>query len=186
MKLRTYLEHNKVIASVRSFEELHKLKETAVTTVFLVRSSLKNIEEFASYCEKESIDLFIYFDMIKGFSQEKEAVAHLLKLCPHIKGIVSNKAHIIREAMGQGIFGIFTIFLLDSYGLKQGIKVIEGVDPDGINVAPGILYRSIENLSKQFNIPVISSGLIETKEDMERLFTAGATALSTSKWELWL
>ncbi len=184
MKLYHLFHPFSVIASVRNEKEMDEAVRNNVKNVFLVRSSIHDVDWFCMMADENDINLFIYFDMIKGLSQDKEAVQFVVENL-NFTGIVSNKAHIVKEAMNFKTFAILTLFLLDSYAIKQGTKILKDLKPDAINIAPGVIPKIVDQFINEVNIPVITSGLITEKEEIRQLLDAGATAVSTSNQELW-
>lgn len=184
MKLHHLLSPFSVIASVRNMKKMNAAIQQGVKHVFLVRSTLNELTEYAKIAEANNNHLYVYFDMIRGVSNDKEAIIFLNN---HVKisGIVSNKAHIVNEAMNQGLYGIFTFFLLDSYSLKLGGKAIRDLQPDAVNVVPGNLPSTIEEMIQEFDIPIIASGLIKNPSEVQALYHAGCSAISSSTNELW-
>lgn len=173
-----------MIGAVKTELDMAKAVRMGVRHVFLVRSTLTEIREYSKQAERNGMHLFVYFDMIRGLSQDKEAVQFLTQEVK-ISGLVSNKAHVVKEAKRLGLYGILTMFLLDSYSLELGGKVINELQPDAVNIAPGNLPKSIRKLSDEFDIPFIASGLVTLPEEVKDLYEAGACAVSTSHSELW-
>ncbi|MCU6712855.1 glycerol-3-phosphate responsive antiterminator [Paenibacillus sp. J5C_2022] len=184
MKLHHLLSPFSVIAAVKTELDMARAERTGVRNVFLVRSTLNELRAYSKQAEKSGMRLFVYFDMIRGLSQDKEAVQFLLNEVA-VCGIVSNKAHIVKEAKRLGVFGILTMFLLDSHSLELSGKVINELQPDAINIAPGNLPKNVRELSEQYDVPIIASGLITLPEEVGKLYEAGACAVSTSQSELW-
>lgn len=184
MKLHHLFSPFSVIAAVKTELDMARAERMGVRNVFLVRSTLNELKAYSKQAEKSGMRLFVYFDMIRGLSQDKEAVQFLLNEVA-VCGIVSNKAHVVKEAKRLGVFGILTMFLLDSYSLELSGKVINEVQPDAINIAPGNLPKNVRELSEQYDVPIIASGLITLPEEVGKLYEAGACAVSTSQSELW-
>ncbi|MBR2567663.1 MAG: glycerol-3-phosphate responsive antiterminator [Paenibacillus sp.] len=184
MKLHHLFSPFTVIAAVKTELDMARAERMGVRNIFLVRSSLSELKAYSKQVEKNGMRLFVYFDMIRGLSQDKEAVQFLLNEV-QVCGLVSNKAHVVKEAKRLGVYGILTMFLLDSYSLELSGKVINDLQPDAINIAPGNLPKNVRELSEQYDVPIIASGLITLPEEVGKLYEAGACAVSTSQSELW-
>ena len=50
---------------------------------------------------------------------------------------------------------------------------------------PGVMPKVIRQMTEKLSVPVIAGGLISDKEDIIAALDAGATAISTTKEELW-
>jgi glycerol uptake operon antiterminator len=57
--------------------------------------------------------------------------------------------------------------------------------PDAIEILPGILPRIITHLKQRMTVPLIAGGLIQTVGEVEKILASGATAISTTRQELW-
>ncbi len=51
---------------------------------------------------------------------------------------------------------------------------------------PGIMPSIIKQLAEEIEFPIIAGGLIQTREDAEVAIRAGASAISTSHYEVWI
>lgn len=51
---------------------------------------------------------------------------------------------------------------------------------------PGILPKVIKRINEEFsNLPIICGGLIDEKDEIIKVLSSGAMAVSTSKFEIW-
>jgi glycerol uptake operon antiterminator len=63
---------------------------------------------------------------------------------------------------------------------------VESTQPNGVELMPGIMEKVIQLFAETFeHIPIIASGLIQTKEEAANGLRAGATSLSVSNPALW-
>lgn len=76
-------------------------------------------------------------------------------------------------------------FILDSRSVSTAFESIKTSKPDMIEIMPGLMTRQITYFADSTDIPVIAGGLIETKDDVISALSAGASAISTSRSELW-
>ena len=51
---------------------------------------------------------------------------------------------------------------------------------------PGIMPSIIKQLAEEIKFPIIAGGLIQTREDAEIAIRSGASAISTSHYEVWI
>jgi glycerol uptake operon antiterminator len=54
-----------------------------------------------------------------------------------------------------------------------------------IEIMPGVVPKALKILKQRLDIPIISGGLIDTKEEIIEALNAGAIAVSTSNKDLW-
>jgi len=74
--------------------------------------------------------------------------------------------------------------MLDSMALENAYHNIDYSNPDLIEILPGIATKSFCLVKKHSNIPIIAGGLIRTKQDIIDAISEGATAISSSRFEL--
>src|SRR5699024_1850482 len=130
--INSLLKTNKVCAACKP-GNMATVYETDVSGAILMNGTLNyyinNVEEL-KVCPKP---LFIHTDLIKGLSNDKEAIHFIAKdLQP--AGIVSTKSGMIRTAKSEGLLTIMRIFLIDTSCLKNAIKHIIESKPDAIEI----------------------------------------------------
>ncbi len=144
-------------------------------------AQLKNICQMA----KQKGKLMIYhIDMIHGIKNDDYATEYI---CQEYKpyGIISTKSNVILKAKQKGVIAVQRIFLLDSHALEKSYRLIEKTKPDYIEVLPGTMPWMIKEVKERLNTPIFAGGLIRTPEEVANAIEAGATAITTSKMDLW-
>jgi len=178
------IEGNPIIAAVRSEEDLEYAVNTTVSTIFLLHADIFNLSPFVEKARNSGKNIFIHMDMLEGIGKDNKAIDYIHReIRPD--GIISTKSSHIKYAMEKGLFAIQRVFLIDSQSYKQSVKSILTVQPDMVEVLPGIMPGIIRRISGRLSIPVIAGGLIESKDDVIQILGSGAMAISTSKKELW-
>jgi len=144
-------------------------------------AQLKNINEMAKQHGKKMI---YHVDMIQGLKSDDYSTEYL---CQEYKpyGLISTKSSVILKAKAKGVLAVQRIFLIDSHALEKSYKLIEKTRPDFIEVLPGAMPWMIREVKERVNIPIFAGGLIRTSEEVKSALDAGATAITTSKRELW-
>ena len=56
---------------------------------------------------------------------------------------------------------------------------------DAIEILPGVMPKIIKQIVEISTLPIIAGGLIQDKEDIMLALQAGATAVSSTKKEIW-
>ncbi len=69
--------------------------------------------------------------------------------------------------------------------MEKSCHLLGKTKPDYIEVLPGALTDMIAEVRDRTGIPILAGGFIRTVADVERALEAGATAITTSKKELW-
>lgn len=83
------------------------------------------------------------------------------------------------------MYAVHRFFVLDSRSLENIRRQSAASKPDCIEILPGIMPKVIKRIVQHQHIPVIAGGLIDDKEDIMTALKAGATAISTTRQELW-
>ncbi len=69
--------------------------------------------------------------------------------------------------------------------MEKSCNLLDKTKPDYIEVLPGALTDVIAEVKERTGVPILAGGFIRTVDDVERALNAGATAITTSKRELW-
>ena len=167
--------------SMREFERF--LASSYEIGVFLDMhiAQLKNISLMAKQFGKKMI---YHVDLIHGIKNDEYATEYI---CQEYKpfGVISTKSSVILKAKQKGTIAVQRIFLLDTHALEKSYSLIEKTRPDYIEVLPGAMPWMIKEVKERVNTPIFAGGLIRTSEEVENALKAGATAITTSKRDLW-
>lgn len=144
-------------------------------------AQLKNINAMAKQYGKKMI---YHVDMIQGLKSDDYSTEYL---CQEYKpyGLISTKSSVILKAKQKGVLAVQRVFLIDSHALEKSYKLIQKTRPDYIEVLPGAMPWMIKEVKERVNIPIFAGGLIRTSEEVKNALDAGATAITTSKRDLW-
>ncbi|EUJ17795.1 glycerol uptake responsive antiterminator [Listeria aquatica FSL S10-1188] len=168
----------------KDIEKIAELKNSGHYMVMLEThvAQLKSLVTFASSTGKK---VLLHADLINGLKNDDYAIDFL---CQEIRpaGIISTRGNVILKAKQHKVLAIQRLFMIDSSANTKGKALIQKVQPDAIELLPGILPEQIENMIREMKIPVIAGGLIEREEQVQQALLAGATAITTSDKKLWL
>jgi glycerol uptake operon antiterminator len=144
-------------------------------------AQIKHISRMAKELDKKMI---YHIDLIHGIKHDEFATEYI---CQEFKpyGLISTKANVIQKAKQNGVVAVQRMFLIDSHAIEKSYKLIKKAQPDFLEVLPGAMPKMITEVKEQVNIPIFAGGLIRTTEDVLAALNAGATAITTSKCELW-
>ncbi|TDF98652.1 glycerol-3-phosphate responsive antiterminator [Paenibacillus piri] len=186
MPLLYKLGNNPIIAALRKPEEIERALDSQVQNIFFMGGNLKEIIHSVRLAKDRKKGAFIHLDLIKGLSStDKESVDFIAEYVG-ADGIITPKSHLIKEAKRVGLYAILHLFVIDSLALKNGLSLAQTVQPDGIELMPGVIAKIIHTFSETLtDIPIVASGLIHTKEETIEVLHAGATSLSVSDTTLW-
>ena len=122
-------------------------------------------------------------DLIHGLQSDGHATEYL---CQEFRpyGLLSTKASVIMKAKQKVLWqynASFNRFECDG----EERNLLDKTKPDYIEVLPGAMTDIIAEVKERTGVPILAGGFIRTVEDVERALNAGATAITTSKRELW-
>lgn len=177
-----------VIAAIKDENGLKKCLESGaeIQIVFVLYGDLCNIGTIVERLKAGGKTVIIHLDLISGLGNREIAVDYI-KNTIKADGIISTKSTLIKRAKELDFFAVMRFFMLDSMVYENVKKQIENVKPDMIEIIPGAMPKVISRLCEfiEGKVPVIAGGMIMDKEDTMKALNAGATAISTTKQNIW-
>ena len=177
-----------VIAAVKDEAGLKKCLESGaeIQIVFVLYGDLCNIGAIVERLKEGGKTVIIHLDLISGLGN-REIVVDYIKNTTKADGIISTKSTLIKRAKELDFFAVMRFFMLDSMVYENVRKQIENVKPDMIEIIPGAMPKVISRLCEfiEGKVPVIAGGMIMDKEDTMKALVAGATAISTTRQNVW-
>ncbi|WP_461614603.1 glycerol-3-phosphate responsive antiterminator [Clostridium sp. Marseille-QA1073] len=178
------LEDVPVVSAVKDMEGLEKALEADSKVVFILFGDICNIRNIVKKVKDSDKIAIVHIDLIDGLSN-RDIIINFLKENTEADGIISTKASMIKNAKEQGLITVQRCFILDSLSLEGSKKHMNSGYADAIEILPGVMPKIIKRIVSFSNLPVIAGGLIEDKEDIMMALQAGATAVSSTKNEIW-
>ena len=173
-----------VIAAAKSTDGLEKALKSPCSVVFILYGNICSIGEIVRRIQDTGKLAIVHIDLIDGLSN-REISVRFIKESTAADGIISTKVQLVRYAKEMGMITVQRFFLLDSISLESMEKHTPAETADFIEILPGIMPKIIKRCVKGTGIPVITGGLISDKDDVVSALGAGATAVSTTKEDLW-
>lgn len=177
-----------VIAAVKDETGLKKCLESGaeIQIVFVLYGDLCNIGAIVERLKEGGKTVIVHLDLISGLGN-REIVVDYIKNTTKADGIISTKSTLIKRAKELDFFAVMRFFMLDSMVYENVRKQIENVKPDMIEIIPGAMPKVISRLCEfiEGKVPVIAGGMIMDKEDTMKALDAGATAISTTRQNVW-
>lgn len=184
-KLFTLLEENPVIAAVKDAEGLRRCCSCEnIRIVFVLYGDLCTIQEIVATIKQADKIAIVHIDLITGFGS-KDIIVDFMQRNTAVDGIISTKPGLARHAKEQGLYTVLRIFLLDSMAFQNIPKQLSIVQPDAIEILPGLMPKMLERVRRMAKLPVIAGGLISEKEDVMAALSAGAISVSTTNPQVW-
>ncbi|MCF6136435.1 glycerol-3-phosphate responsive antiterminator [Alkalihalobacillus berkeleyi] len=165
-------------------KDFEKLLESSYEYLVILDSHISQLKSIVQMGKRHNKKMLIHVDLIHGLSNDDYAAEFL---CQDIKadGLISTRTNVILTAKKKGVLAIQRLFLLDSSALNKSYSLLKKTQPDYIEVLPGLMPNIIREVHEQTKIPIFAGGLIRTVDDVEQALGAGASAVTTSRGELW-
>ena len=161
-----------VIAAVKDDEGLEKCLESESQIVFILYGDLIRIPQMVKKIKDAGKLAMVHIDLIAGLSGKEVAVDYI-KQETLADGIISTKMAIVKRAKELGLVTVFRFFVIDSMAFDNIRKQYHTVQPDVVEILPGLMPKIITKVSKLVSCPVIAGGLIADKADIIGAIEAG-------------
>ncbi|AOY75984.1 glycerol-3-phosphate responsive antiterminator [Clostridium formicaceticum] len=178
------IQDSPIVAAVNAVKDLEMAIKSDCEIIFLLTGNIFNLRDMVEKIKCNNKLVYLHIDLLEGFSRDLIALKYIYEnMKPD--GIITTKSSLIKKAKEMNIFAIQRLFILDSLSLETGIKSIQNIKPDAIEILPGIMPKIIKKISDETKLPLIAGGLIEDKEDVIESLKAGAIGVSSSNKKIW-
>jgi len=182
--MRELLEINPIIGAIKG-DNLENIIKSECDVVFLLNGDILTLKKKIALLHKHNKKVFVHLDMISGLASSPISVDYI-KNELNVDGIITTKTNIVKRAIELNVSVIQRFFFIDSMSLENAIESLRKVKPQAIEIMPGIIPKVIRKINKVYpDMPIICGGLINTKEEIINVLSAGAMAISTSDLKLW-
>lgn len=175
------LERCPVIAAVHA-QQWKQALTAPPELLFLLDASLLSIRQQCEEAHAAGKALFVHLDLAEGIGRDKTGIRYLADC--GVDGILSTKAQLIRWAKEQNLLAIQRFFVLDSQSMNSIAEMVHSTEPHLMEIMPGVICKALKRFGEG-SVPVIAGGLLETKSEVTTALSCGASAVSTSREELW-
>ncbi|MCT8139366.1 glycerol-3-phosphate responsive antiterminator [Anaerobacillus sp. CMMVII] len=174
----------RILPAVRRYKDLEKLVKSDYTYIVLLNSHIGQLKHLIQLAKNNEKKVLLHADLVQGLRNDEYAAQFL---CQDIRpaGLISTRKNVVVTAKKHQLISIQRLFLLDSIALESSYKLLETTQPDFIEVLPGVMPHIIKEVYEKSRIPIVAGGLIRQKHEVGEALRAGATAVTTSRAELW-
>jgi len=183
-RLLSSLQANPIVAAVNDMNKLPQALTSPCDVVFLLKGNIFNLKDTVDKVHGAGKIIYVHFDLIDGFSSDQVALKYVKEII-HPDGVITTRSNLIKYARDLNLGVIQRLFMIDSLSVETGIRSVTSSRPDAIELLPGIIPRIVKRVTRETKIPIISGGLIESKDDVIANLKAGAVGISTSRQDLW-
>lgn len=178
------MKKNPIIAAVKDLGKLDAALNSDCNIIFLLCGSIFNVKDVVQKVREKGKMIFIHIDLLDGFSKDAVALKYISEeIRPD--GIISTKNSQLKAAKNMGLLTVQRIFIIDSLSIDTAVKASQMIEPDAIEIMPGIMPRITKQLSSSLTVPVIVGGLVSETVEVENAIKSGALGVSSSSKEIW-
>ncbi|EAC4663781.1 glycerol-3-phosphate responsive antiterminator [Listeria monocytogenes] len=173
-----------IIPAAHNQRDMEKILELDLTYMVMLETHVAQLKSLVKYAQASGKKVLLHADLVNGLKNDDYAIDFL---CTEIRpdGIISTRGNAIMKAKQHKMLAIQRLFMIDSSAYNKGVALIQKVQPDCIELLPGIIPEQVQKMTQKLHIPVIAGGLIETKEQVDQVIARGAIAVTTSNKHLW-
>lgn len=183
-KFREILEDTPIIAAVKNMEGLERCLTSDIRVVFILFGDICTIADIVQKIKDAGKIAMIHLDLIGGLSG-KEVALDFIREHTEADGIITTKNTLIKYAKQLGLYTVLRYFVMDSMALSNIEKQAGSIQPDVIEILPGIMPKIIKKVNGISKVPVIAGGLISDREDVMTALNSGAIAISATSCDVW-
>lgn len=181
---REILADTPIIAAVKDMDGLDKCLESDIRVIFILFGDVCSLQDIVKKVKDAGKVAIVHMDLVSGFTG-KEIVLDYIKNFTHADGIITTKVNLIKYAKQIGLYTVLRFFVVDSMALSNIEKQVDSIQPDVIEILPGIMPKIIAKVNKISRVPVIAGGLISDKNDVMTALKNGAVAISATSPDIW-
>lgn len=174
----------RVLPVIKHMKDVDDFLDSAYSVGIVLDIHLAQLRNLMELTQRKDKQLIIHLDLVQGLSSDEAAVEYLCQECRPL-GIISTRGKAIMTAKKKKVLAIQRVFLLDTQALENSFKLIEKLNPDYIEVLPGILPTILSEVKERVRKPILTGGFLRTVQHVEQALEAGAEAVTTSNRQLW-
>ncbi|WP_136605120.1 glycerol-3-phosphate responsive antiterminator [Paenibacillus dokdonensis] len=180
------LARHKRIASVKDPRhiELALKHREQLSGIFLLMGHIGVVKGYVDVFKEHNLPVFMHLEKIGGLSTDHYGLDYLAKSIKPF-GVISTKTNVVKNAKKMGLLTVQRFFLVDSEGLENIAKSLSQTEPDIIELMPARIPDMIRKVKSFTSVPIITGGLLYEHCHAEECLSHGATAISSSRPELW-
>ncbi len=152
--------------------------------IFLLKANINSMAEVVKRCHDADKTVFVHIDLAEGVGRDEASIKYIAEVVKP-DGILSTKSNIVKLARDYGMLAIYRVFLVDAQAMDSAKYNLAKLQPDAIEIMPGIAYEAISELKSFTDIEIIGGGFVRTEQNVRSALQAGAVACSTSNEQLW-
>ncbi|RWZ54992.1 glycerol-3-phosphate responsive antiterminator [Halobacillus fulvus] len=173
-----------ILPAAKKIKDFEDLLNSDTKYIILLETRLGLLRKLVRVAHKADKKVLIHIDLIQGLKADEYGMEYIgQEVKPD--GVISTRSHVIKQAKKYNLISVQRLFLIDSQAIEHNVSIIKRTKPDYVEVLPGILPGMIKEIKDQVGVPVIAGGLVRERDQVEQAIESGASAVTTSRTDLW-
>ena len=175
-----------ILLAISQMKDFEKFLQSPLDTCILMDFHINLLPSMMQAAHAAGKTVYLHADLLRGVSADEFGCEYL---CQRLQadGIISTKPKVLEAARRNRVATILRLFLIDTKSLDKGAALIKNLQPDHVELLPGLACDAIADLKQRLQ-PVASTqpqsflcgGLIKTHAQITRCLEAGACAVTLS------
>ena len=175
-----------ILLAISQMKDFEKFLQSPLDTCILMDFHINLLPSMMQAAHVAGKTVYLHADLLRGVSADEFGCEYL---CQRLRadGIISTKPKVLEAARRNRVATILRLFLIDTKSLDKGAALIKNLQPDHVELLPGLACDAIADLKQRLQ-PAASTqpqsflcgGLIKTHAQITRCLEAGACAVTLS------
>ncbi len=187
-----------ILLAISQIKDFEKFLKSPLDTCILMDFHINLLPAMMQAAHAAGKTVYLHADLLRGVSADEFGCEYLCQRL-HADGIISTKPKVLEAARRNRVATILRLFLIDTKSLEKGAALIRSLQPDHVELLPGLACDAITDL-KQRLLPAadktsdridrtqadstaqsfLCGGLIKNHAQITRCLEAGACAVTLS------
>ena len=180
----TEFQNSPIIIAAKNEKALKESFQSPISIVFLLYGDIVSLPGLVAQLKEHRKTVLVHLDFIAGLSTHEVVLTYIRDVC-HADGIITTKRNLIEPAKRLGLITIQRFFIIDHLSIRNMIQQARTVEPDLVEVLPALIPKVITDLKHSISVPIVTGGMVCSKNDVIQALNAGALCVSASSEEVW-
>jgi len=190
-----------ILLAISQMRDFEKFLKSPLDTCILMDFHINLLPAMMQAAHTAGKTVYLHADLLRGVSADEYGCEYLCQRL-HADGIISTKPKVLEAARRNHVTTILRLFLIDTKSLDKGAALIRSLQPDYVELLPGLACDAIADLKHRLpplsdaspleksstgklstenkTLSFLCGGLIKTPSQITRCLEAGACAVTLS------
>ena len=174
-----------ILLAISQMKDFEKFLKSPLDTCILMDFHINLLPTMMQAAHAAGKTVYLHADLLRGVSADEFGCEYLCQRL-HADGIISTKPKVLEAARRNHVTTILRLFLIDTKSLEKGAALIRSLQPDHVELLPGLACDAIVDLKQRLisaddaTQSFLCGGLIKTHTQITRCLEAGACAVTLS------